>query len=58
MLKIGTLLCQLLQLTSESGAQLCLDMATTAAAQALGVGGHALKVGASCDAVLLRGGKV
>jgi cytosine deaminase len=53
-LKVGTLLCQLLQLTSESGTNLALEMATTIAAKAIGVK-HGLEVGNSADFVLLEG---
>jgi cytosine deaminase len=52
-LKIGTLVCQVLQLTSESNTQLCVDMATTHAAKALGVEGHAIAVGSPADMVIL-----
>jgi cytosine deaminase len=51
-LKIGTLVCQLLQMTSEAGASLCLEMATTSAAKALGVD-HYLGVGMPADIVLM-----
>jgi cytosine deaminase len=53
-LKIGTLLCQVLQLTSESDAQLCLSMATEYSAKALGVN-HGLKVGLPADYLLIDG---
>ena len=53
-LKVGTLLCQLLQLTSESGTNLALEMATTIAAKAIGVK-HGLEVGNFADLVLLEG---
>jgi hypothetical protein len=51
-LKIGTLVCQLLQLTSEAGVSLCLEMATTRAAKALGVD-HYIGVGMPADIVLM-----
>ena len=53
-LKVGTLLCQTLQLTSESNAALCLEMATTTAARALNVS-HSLAPGMSADLVILEG---
>lgn len=52
-LKIATLTCQLLQLTSEAGAQQIVSMATTDAAAALGVRNHSLVVGAAADMVIV-----
>jgi hypothetical protein len=49
---LGTLVCQLLQLTSEAGVSLCLEMATTRAAKALGVE-HYIGVGMPADIVLM-----
>lgn len=54
-LKVGTLLCQLLQLTSQSGANLALDMATTLAAKAIGHGLHKIEIGLRGDLVLVDG---
>ena len=54
-LKIGTLLCQLLQLTSENGAFQCIEMATKIAAEALGVQ-HFLGLNQSADLVILGSG--
>lgn len=54
-LKVGTLLCQLLQLTSENGAFQCIEMATKIAAQALGVQ-HFLVLNQSADLVILGSG--
>lgn len=53
-LKVATLLSQVLQLTSQSDAALCLDMATVRAAQAINVR-HGLEVGMPADLVILRG---
>ena len=53
-LKIGTLVCQALQLTSEGQARLCLEMASTTAAKALGVS-HSLTPGMPADLVILPG---
>ena len=53
-LKIGTLVCQALQLTSESDARLCLEMACTTSAKALNVE-QSISVGMFADIVLLEG---
>jgi cytosine deaminase len=53
-LKIGTLVCQVLQLTSESNAKLCLDMATIKPAKALGID-HGIKEGCMGDLILVEG---
>ena len=53
-LKIGTLVCQALQLTSEGNARMCLDMATKHSASALNVS-HGIEVGKSADIVILEG---
>jgi Amidohydrolase family len=52
MLKIGTLYCQIAQLSSENGALLCLRMATEIAAKALGVD-HFLGENKPADIVIL-----
>ena len=54
-LKIGTLLCQLLQLTSENGAFQCIEMATKIAAKALGVQ-HFIGINQPADLVILGSG--
>ena len=54
-LKIGTLLCQILQLTSENGANKCIEMATEIAAKALNVK-HFLGENQSADLVILGEG--
>jgi hypothetical protein len=54
-LKIGTLLCQILQLTSENGANKCMEMATEIAAKALNVK-HFLGENQSADLVILGDG--
>lgn len=54
-LKIGTLLCQILQLTSENGANKCIEMATEIAAKALNVK-HFLGENQSADLVILGDG--
>ncbi|MBE9140956.1 amidohydrolase family protein [Nodosilinea sp. LEGE 07088] len=52
-LKICTLLAQVLQLGTTASHQLCLAMATTQAAQAIGIADQGLKVGDRADLVLL-----
>jgi hypothetical protein len=54
-LKIGTLLCQILQLTSENGANKCIEMATEIAAKALNAK-HFLGENQSADLVILGDG--
>lgn len=54
-LKIGTLLCQILQLTSENGANKCIEMATEIAAKALNVK-HFIGENQSADLVILGDG--
>jgi len=54
-LKVGTLLCQTLQLTSEKNAQLCLEMATTRAAKAVCDDNHSIAEGMPADFVVLPG---
>lgn len=54
-LKIGTLFCQVAQLTSENGALLCLEMATQIAAKALGVD-HFICENRPADIVILGDG--
>jgi len=53
-LKVGTLLCHALQLTSEANANLCLNMATTLSANALNVS-HSIEVGKPADLVIIEG---
>lgn len=52
-LKICTLLAQVLQLGTTASHQLCLAMATTQAARAIGIADHGLAVGNRADLVLL-----
>ena len=54
-LKIGTLLCQALQLTSEENAQLCLEMASTTSAKALNVPTQTIAEGMPADLVIIQG---
>ncbi len=52
-LKIGTLIAQTLQLGTALSHQLCLDMATSQVAKAIGIHNHTLAVGQPADLVLL-----
>ena len=52
-LKICTLLAQVLQLGTTASHQLCLEMATFKAAEAIGIKNHGLEVGKIADLVLL-----
>ena len=52
-LKIGTLLCQVLQMTSNAQAGVVLEMGSTVAAKAIGVESHRLGVGCPANFVLL-----
>ena len=54
-LKVGTLLCQILQLTSENGGKQCIEMITEIAAKALGVK-HSLNENNYADMVILGDG--
>ena len=54
-LKIGTLVCQVLQLTSEKDARLCLEMASTTSAKALNVPTQIIAEGMPADLVILQG---
>ena len=54
-LKIGTLLCQILQLTSENGGNQCIEMITEIAAKALNVK-HSLNENNNADMVILGDG--
>ena len=54
-LKVGTLVCQMLQMTSSVEVDMCLQMATIFAAKALGVSTHGIEVGNPADLVLLDG---
>ena len=52
-LKICTLLAQVLQLGTTASHQLCLEMATSRAAQAIGIDEYGIEVGKIADLVLL-----
>lgn len=54
-LKIGTLVCQALQLTSENDARLCLEMASTTSAKALNVSTQIIAEGMPADLVIVQG---
>lgn len=58
MLRICTLLAELLQLGTRDSHQLCLEMATTRAAKAIGIHNHGLAVGNPADLVLLGSASV
>ena len=53
-LKICTLLAQVLQLGTADSHQLCLSMATTRAAQAIGIDNYGMEVGKVADLALLE----
>jgi cytosine/creatinine deaminase len=53
-LKICTLLAQVLQLGTAQSHELCLSMATTLAAKAIGVDHHAIAIGNIADLVILN----
>ena len=57
-LKICTLLTQVLQLGTTAEHQLCLEMATFRAAQAIGINDYGIKVGKVADLVLLEANSV
>jgi cytosine deaminase len=57
-LKICTLLAEVLQLGTPSQHQLCLEMATTRAAKAIGSAEYGLAVGCSADLVLIDAASV
>ena len=57
-LKICTLLAQVLQLGTTASHQLCLEMATTRAAQAIGINNYGIEVGKIADLVLLEANSV
>jgi cytosine/creatinine deaminase len=57
-LKLCTLLAQVLQLGTGAQHQRCLDMATTLAAQAIGIPNHAIAVGNPADLVILEAASV
>ena len=57
-LKICTLLAQVLQLGTTASHQLCLAMATTKAAEAIGIKNYGLEVGKIADLVLLEADSV
>jgi cytosine deaminase len=54
LLKICTLLAQVLQLGTTASHQLCLDMATSKAAEAIGIPDYGIEVGKVADLVLLE----
>ena len=58
MLKICTLLAQVLQLGTTASHQLCLEMATSRAAQAIGIQDYGIEVGKIADLVLLEANSV
>lgn len=53
-LKVGWLLAEVLQLGTAASHALCLEMATSRAAQAIGILDHGLKIGNRADLVLLE----
>ena len=57
-LKICTLLAQTLQLGTEDRHALCLEMATTRAAKAIGIRGHRIVPGSVADLVILQASSV
>ncbi len=57
-LKICTLLAQVLQLGTTASHQLCLEMATTRAAQAIAINNYGIEVGKIADLVLLEANSV
>ena len=57
-LKICTLLAQVLQLGTIEDQQLCLEMATTQAAKAIGVQNHGLNRGNAADFVLIKASSI
>lgn len=58
LLKICTLLAQVLQMGTADAHRLCLAMATTQAAQAIGIADYGLRVGNRADLVLLKASSV
>ena len=57
-LKICTLLAQVLQLGTTTSHQLCLEMATSRAAEAIGIKNHGIEVGETADLVILEADSV
>lgn len=53
MLKIGTLLCQVLQLGTTAHHEFCLDVLTRHAARAIGIDAYGVEPGCTADLVLL-----
>jgi cytosine/creatinine deaminase len=53
MLKIATLLAQVLQMGTTSSHQLCMEMATERAAKAIGIRNYGVEVGNAADLVIL-----
>jgi cytosine/creatinine deaminase len=54
MLKIGTLLAQVLQMGTSASHQLCMEMATVRAARAIGIENYGVAVGNVADLVILE----
>ncbi|GAB4369961.1 MAG: amidohydrolase family protein [Elainellaceae cyanobacterium] len=57
-LKIGTLLAQVLHLGTGASHQLCLEMATSRAAQAIGIHNQGIEIGNRADLVLIEAASV
>jgi cytosine/creatinine deaminase len=57
-LKICTLLAQVLQLGTSKSHQLCLEMATTKAAEAIGINDYGIEIGKVADLVLLEANSI
>lgn len=57
-LKICTLLAQVLQLGTRDRQALCLEMATTRAAEAIGIRNHSIAPGSAADLVILNASSV
>lgn len=57
-LKICTLLAQTLQLGTQDRHALCLDMATTQAAKAIGIHNHHIAPGSPADLVIINAGSI
>lgn len=57
-LKICTLLAQVLQLGTSKSHQLCLEMATTRAAEAIAINNYGIEVGKAADLVLIEANSI
>jgi cytosine/creatinine deaminase len=57
-LKICTLVAQVLQMGTIASHQLCLEMATTRAAKTIGINNYSIEVGCIADLVLLEASSV